>query len=175
MQVRGCAMVSLLANIGIMFFAVYFYLRSNFGSPNQENETMAYFIKSILLEVLVGIVLLSFSTVILGIRYDFRFLMFCFSAKYLDWKITSPTILLLGILRFVWGNNDIAQSNLIISILLAVTLPLLVRYIEHRLNELPQLLVLVTYALLPTVVLTNQMIADKSLVLLISTILFNVY
>ena len=165
-------MVSLLANIGIMFFAVYFYLRSNFGSPNQENETMAYFIKSILLEVLVGIVLLSFSTVILGIRYDFRFLMFCFSAKYLDWKITSPTILLLGILRFVWGNNDIAQSNLIISILLAVTLPLLVRYIEHRLNELPQLLVLVTYALLPTVVLTNHMIADKSLVLLISTILF---
>ena len=56
--------------------------------------------------------------------------------------------------------------------MLAVTLPLLVRYIEHRLNELPQLLVLVTYALLPTVVLTNQMIADKSLVLLISTILF---
>ena len=63
-------MVSLLANIGIMFFAVYFYLRSNFGSPNQENETMAYFINSILLEVLVGIVLLSFSTVIILMLFE---------------------------------------------------------------------------------------------------------
>nr|WP_321293191.1 GGDEF domain-containing protein [uncultured Trichococcus sp.] len=165
-------MVSLLANIGIMFFAIYFYLRSNFGSPNQDNEKISYYIKSILLEVLVGIVLLSFSTVILGIRYDFRFLMFCFSAKYIDWKITSSSILLLGIFRFIWGNNDISQINLIISILLAVTLPLIAHYTQDWLNELTQLLVLVTYALIPTIVLTHYMIADKSLVLMISSLLF---
>ena len=164
-------MVSLLANIGIMFFAIYFYLRSNFGSPNQDNEKISYFIKSILLEVLVGIVLLSFSTVILGIRYDFRFLMFCFSAKYIDWKITSSSILLLGILRFVWGNNDIAQINLVVSILLAVTLPLIAHYIKDKLNEMAQLLVLVTYALIPTIVFTNYLIADKKLVLAICSIL----
>ncbi|WP_319470112.1 GGDEF domain-containing protein [uncultured Trichococcus sp.] len=164
-------MVSLLANIGIMFFAIYFYLRSNFGTPNQDNQKVSYYIKSILLEVLVGIVLLSFSTVVLGIRYDFRFLMFCFSAKYIDWKITSSSILLLGILRFVWGNNDIAQINLIISILMAVTLPLIAHYTQHRLNELTQLLVLVTYALIPTIVFTNHLIADKSLVLVISSIM----
>ena len=164
-------MVSLLANIGIIFFAIYFYLRSNFGSPNQDNEKISYFIKCILLEVLVGIVLLSFSTVILGIRFDFRFLMFCFSAKYIDWKITSSSILLLGILRFVWDNNDIAQINLVVSILLAVTLPLIAHYTKDKLNELTQLLVLVTYALIPTIVFTNHLIADKKLVLVICSIL----
>ncbi|WP_106449783.1 GGDEF domain-containing protein [Trichococcus alkaliphilus] len=165
-------MGSLLANIGIMFLGIYFYLRSKFGSPNQDNAKISYFIKCILLEVLVGIVLLSFSTVILGIRYDFRFLMFCFSAKYMDWKITSSTILLLGILRFFWGNTSIAQVNLIVGILLAVTLPLIVHYTQDRLNELTQLLVLVTYSLIPTLVITNHIIADKSIVLLISGILF---
>ena len=164
-------MVSLLANIGIMFFAIYFYLRSNFGSPNQDNEKISYFIKCILLEVLVGIVLLSFSTVILGIRFDFRFLMFCFSAKYIDWKITSSSILLLGIIRFFWGNNDVAQINLVVSILLAVTLPLIAHYTKDKLNELTQLLVLVTYALIPTIVFTNHLIADKKLVLVICSIL----
>ena len=165
-------MGSLLANIGIIFLAVYFYLRSKLGAPDQNTGNMSYFIKCILFEVLLGIVLLSFSTVILGIRYDFRFLLFCFSAKYLDWKITAPSILLLGILRFFWGSAEIAQLNLIISVLLAVTLPLVVHYIEDKLNELTQLLVLVTYAIFPTIVFTNHLIADKSLVLLISIILY---
>lgn len=164
-------MVSLLANIGIMFFATYFYLRSNFGSPNQDNEKISYFIKCILLEVLVGIVLLCFPTVILGIRYDFRFLMFSFSAKYIDWKINSSSILLIGIIRFMWGINDIAQINLLLSILLAFTLPLIVDYTNDKLNDLTQLLVLVTYSIAHSIMLTNFMIADKSLVLAISSIL----
>lgn len=121
--------------------------------------------------MLIGIVLLSFSTVILGLRYDFRVLLFCFSAKYMDWKITSSSILLLGIIRFFWGSPDIALINLIVSIVLAVTLPLIVHYTQDKLNDLTQLLVLVTYSFLPTIVLTNYMIVDKSLVLSISFIL----
>ena len=164
-------MGSLLANVGIIFLAVYFYLRSKLGAPDQDNGTLAYLVKCILWEVLLGISLLSFSTVILGIRYDFRFLLFSFSAKYLDWKITSTSILLVAILRFFWGGADIAQTNLIISILMAVTLPMVVRFIRDRLNELTQLLILVTYSLLPTIVSTNYLIADKSLVLWICFIL----
>ncbi|MDB6354170.1 GGDEF domain-containing protein [Trichococcus sp. K1Tr] len=165
-------MVSLLANIGIMFMAVYFYLKSKMGLSNQNNTKIAYFMKCILFEVLLGIVLLSFSTVILGLRYDFRFLMFCFSAKYMDWKITSSSILLLGIIRFVWGSTDIAQINLIVSILLAVTLPLIIHYTQDKLNDLTQLLVLVTYSLITSIAITNHLIADKALVLGISVILF---
>jgi diguanylate cyclase len=164
-------MISLLANIGIMFLAIYFYLRSKFGSPNQNNLTISYYIKCILLELLVESILLSFSTVIMGLRYDFRFLMFGLSAKYMDWKINSSSILLLGMVRFFWGNADVSEINLKISILLAVTLPLIDRYTRDRLNELTQLLVLVTYSLLPTLVATNHLIADKSLVLLIGGIL----
>ena len=148
-----------------------FYLRSKFGSPNQNNLTISYYIKCILLELLVGSILLSFSTVIMGLRYDFRFLMFGLSAKYMDWKITSSSILLLGMVRFFWGNADVSEINLKSSILLAVTLPLIDRYTRDRLNELTQLLVLVTYSLLPTLVASNHLIADKSLVLLIGGIL----
>ena len=165
-------MVSLLANIGIIFMAMYIYLRFKSGLPNQDKTKVSDLIRCTLFEVLLGIVLLSFSTVILGIRYDFRVLLFVFSAKYMNWKITSSSILLLGIIRFVWGSNDIAQINLIVSVLMAVTLPVIVNYTNGRLNDLTQLLVLVTYSLCPAILLTNHMIADKSLVLSISLILF---
>ena len=97
-------MVSLLANIGIIFLAFYFYLRSKLGIlAYQENRKISYFIKCVFAEVLLGMILLSFSIVIMDIRFDFRFLLFCFSAKYLDWKITSSSIVLLAILRFFLG------------------------------------------------------------------------
>ena len=165
-------MGSLLANIGIIFLAFYLHLRSRLGATHQENGNIAYFIKYILLEVLLGMILLSFSTVIMGIRYDFRFLMFCFSAKFLDWKITSSSILLIGIIRFLWGSAEIAQINLIVSVVMAITLPLMVRYLKNKLSDLPQLLLLVTYCIFPSIMVTNHIIADKSLVLSISLILF---
>lgn len=123
------------------------------------------------MEVLLGTILLSFSTVIFGIRYDFRVLLFCFSAKHMDWRITSSSILLLGIIRFFWGNSEAAQVNLIVSIMLAIILPMIVKLIRDRMNDLAQLLVLVTVALIPSIVFTNHMILDKGLVLLISLFL----
>ncbi|WP_170100149.1 GGDEF domain-containing protein [Trichococcus patagoniensis] len=123
------------------------------------------------MEVLLGTILLSFSTVILGIRYDFRVLLFCFSAKYMDWRITSSSIFLLSIIRFLWGNSEAAQVNLIVSLMLAIALPMIVELIRDRINDLAQLLILVTVALIPTIVFTNHQIADKWLVLSISIIL----
>lgn len=117
-------------------------------------------------------ILLSFSIVIMDIRFDFRFLLFCFSAKYLDWKITSSSIVLLAILRFFWGSIDIAQINLLASIVIAVTLPLLVHYTKDKMSDLSQLLILVTISIIPTILITNHVIADKSFVLTIGLILF---
>ena len=142
-------MVSLLANIGIIFLAFYFYLRSKLGIlAYQENRKISYFIKCVFAEVLLGMILLSFSIVIMDIRFDFRFLLFCFSAKYLDWKITSSSIVLLAILRFFWGSIDIAQTNLLASIMIAVTLPLLVHYTKDKMSDLSQLLILVTISIM---------------------------
>jgi diguanylate cyclase len=165
-------MVSLLANIGIMFLAVYFCLKSGRLGANHDHTTKSGLIGCILMEVLLGTILLSFSTVILGIRYDFRVLLFCFSAKHMDWRVTSSSIFLLGIIRFFWGNSEAAQVNLIVSIMLAITLPMIVKLIRNRMNDLAQLLVLVTVALIPSILFTNHMIMDKGLVLLISVILF---
>ena len=166
-------MVSLLANIGIIFLAFYFYLRSKLGIlAYQENRKISYFIKCVFAEVLLGMILLSFSIVIMDIRFDFRFLLFCFSAKYLDWKITNSSIVLLAILRFFWGSIDIAQTNLLASIVIAVTLPWLVHYTKDKMSDLSQLLILVTISIIPTILITNHVIADKSLVLTIGLMLF---
>ena len=164
-------MFSILANIGIMFLAVYFCMKSGRLGANHDHTTKSGLIGCILMEVLLGTILLSFSTVILGIRYDFRVLLFCFSAKHMDWRVTSSSILLLGIIRFFWGNSEAAQVNMIVSIMLAITLPMIVKLIRGRMNDLAQLLVLVTIALIPAIVFTNHMIMDKGLVLLISIIL----
>jgi diguanylate cyclase len=90
----------------------------------------------------------------------------------MDWRVTSSSILLLGIIRFFWGNSEAAQVNLFVSIMLAITLPIIVKLIRNRMNDLAQLLVLVTFALIPSILFTNHMIMDKGLVLLISIILF---
>ena len=157
-------MVSLLANIGIIFLAFYFYLRSKLGIlAYQENRKISYFIKCVFAEVLLGMILLSFSIVIMDIRFDFRFLLFCFSAKYLDWKITNSSIVLLAILRFFWGSIDIAQTNLLASIMIAVTLPLLVHYTKDKMSDLSQLLILVTISIIPTILITNHVIGISHL------------
>ena len=165
-------MYSILANIGIMFLAVYFCLKSGRLGANHDHTTKSGLIGCILMEVLLGTILLSFSTVIFGIRYDFRVLLFCFSAKYMDWRVTSSSILLLGIIRFFWGNSEAAQVNLIVSIMFAIILPMIAKLIRDKMNDLAQLLVLVTIALIPAILFTNHMIMDKGLVLLISIILF---
>jgi len=166
-------MISILANIGIMFSAIYFYLRSEAVFSNQDDSSLSYLIKCIIFEVLVGIVLMNFSTVFMGIRYDLRALMFSFSAKYLGWKITSSSILVLALLRFLWGNDEIAIMNLFINIIVAGALPLLVRYTRYRFTDRTQLLVLVTFALAPAIWVTNQMIAEKTLGLSISLVLLS--
>lgn len=166
-------MISILANIGIMFTAIYFYLRSETIFSDQDDSSLHYLTKCILFEVLVGIVLMNFSTVFMDIRYDFRALLFSFSAKYLGWKITSSSILILGFLRFLWGNGEIANLNLFISIVLAGALPMIARYTRYRFTDRMQLLVLATVALAPAIWVTNQMIEDKTLVLSISLVLLS--
>ena len=74
-------MVSLIANTGIMVMAVYYYFRKRSQTQNPDDMRTIELLKYIFFEVLLGMILLSFSIVISGIRLDFRFLLFIFSAK----------------------------------------------------------------------------------------------
>lgn len=164
-------MVNVLANAGIVLMAVYFYLRTSSVWHDQDGGNRPDIINSILLEVLVGIVLMSFSTVADGMRYDFRFLLFCFSAKYLGWRVTSSSIILLAILRFGWGMDQVAQLNLLASVILAATLPFLTTFIQNKWNNLMQLYILASYCMWPTILLSNYVIADKAQALLTSLVM----
>lgn len=164
-------MVNILANVGIMSMGVYFYMRTSSGWHNQDGGNKADIITSILLEVLVGIILMSFSTVVDGVRYDLRFLLFCLSAKYLDWKVTSSSIILLAILRFGWENDQVAQLNLLASIVLAASLPLIVAFIKNKWNNLMQLHILVSCCIWPIILLSNYLIADRLQAIYISLVM----
>jgi diguanylate cyclase len=164
-------MVNILANVGVMLMAVYFYMRTSTGWHEQAGGNKSDIINSFLLEVLVGIILMSFSIVVDGLRYDFRFLLFCFSAKYLDWKVTSSSILLLAILRFGWGNDQVAQMNVLASVILAVSLPLIAAFIKKKWNDLMQLYILVSYCMWPTILLSNYLIADRLQAVYISMVM----
>lgn len=164
-------MVNILANVGIMLMAVYFYLRTRTGWHDQDGGNKADIINSILLEVLVGIILMSFSTVVEGLRYDLRFLLFCFSAKYLDWRVTSSSILIMALFRFFWGFDQVAWLNLLAGIILAVTLPLLAAFIRNKWNNLLQLFILVSFCMWPTILLSNLLISDRSQAIHISLVM----
>ena len=165
-------MVSLIANTGIMVMAVYYYLRTSSQIQNPDDMRTIDSLKYIFFEVLLGMILLSFSIVISGIRLDFRFLLFIFSAKYLGRKITSSTILVLGALRFIWGFDSIAQINMIISIALAIALPLIVNYTHNKLSDLSQLFLMGTLNMTLTTFVTSFFVSDKSLLLMIALLLF---
>ena len=165
-------MVNLIANVGIMVMTVYYYLRTSSQIQNPEDMETRELLKYIFFEVVLGMILLSFSIVISGIRLDFRFLLFIFSAKYMGRKITSSTILVLGILRFIWGFNSIALINMIISISLAIALPLIVKYTHNKWSDLSQLFLMGTINMAITVTATSYFVSDKSLLLMIGFFLF---
>ncbi|MDK2780809.1 MAG: diguanylate cyclase [Trichococcus sp.] len=167
-------MVNILANVGIILMAVYFYLRTSSGWHAETKKTNSDVVYSIVLEVLVGIALLNFSTVIDGLRFDFRFLLFCFSSKYLDWKVTSSSILLLAIARFWWGQDQVSQANLFASILLAVALPILAAFLQNKWNNLVQLNILVSFCMWPTILLSYFLINDTVQVIHLSLTLMAV-
>lgn len=165
-------MVNLIANVGIMLMAVYYYLRTSSQIQNPDDMRTIDLLKYIFFEVILGMILLSFSIVISGIRLDFRVLLFIFSAKYMGRKITSSMILVLGALRFIWGFDRIAQINMIISIALAIALPLIIKYSHNKLSDLSQLFLMGTINMTLTIFVTSFFVSDKSLLLMIGLFLF---
>lgn len=78
----------------------------------------------------------------------------------------------IGDPSFLLGLYHIAQINLLASIVTTVTMPWLVHYTKDKMSDLSQLLILVTISIISTILITNHVIADKSLVLTIGLMLF---
>lgn len=159
-------MVNLIANVGIMLMAVYYYLRTSSQIQNPDDMRKIDLLKYIFFEVVLGIIMLRFSILVSGFKLDFRFLLFIFSAKYMGRKITSSTILVLGILRFVWGFNSIAQINMIISIGLVIALPLILKYTQNKWSDLAQLFFMGTFYLTIASLVMYFFISDRLLLLM---------
>lgn len=139
---------NLFANIGVIVGSIYLYFHTTAGIVDHENMKTRQSVPYIFSEVLVGIIMMNFSQVIDHSRYDFRFLLFGLSIKYLGWKVTLPSMILISVARLFWGIDPHSLANLAMTLVAMVILPLVMKKIRYRVGELEQVWIMVTLTLL---------------------------
>ncbi|MHC5372260.1 GGDEF domain-containing protein [Enterococcus sp. LJL120] len=138
-------LVNIFANLGLIGLNIYLIMRlKNYvylESISRKKEIVLF----ILLETLIGIVMLHFSSVFLNVRVDFRFLLYAILIKYLGWEITLPTILLVMIARLFYSADQSVWMPLLIGLFLIVSLQAFFSFIKKYFSDLVQLLILQVY------------------------------
>ena len=100
----------------------------------------------LLIETLLGIVLLEISFLIKGVEIDFRYILYSVSMKYLGWKVTLPTMLLLSVYGFLFQGVEQPLNHLFMILLICFIMYHLVKIMERKkVKEFTQLLILTTY------------------------------
>ncbi|SPT62094.1 Diguanylate cyclase DosC [Aerococcus viridans] len=107
--------VNVLANMGIIFMDIYFVWRWRYSIEKRRNpiNNRNLFIG---LQTAAGICLMMSSFIFEGVRFDFRPALFAYTMVYLDKEIAHPTIVLVAICRFFFGDLTLSSLNLLIAL-----------------------------------------------------------
>lgn len=141
--------VSILADMAVLLVAlIFFFLTREDESPNAIDNSNRKRLYYIVIVTIVGLILLQFSVVVDGARYDYRFLLYVFSLKYIGPRVTLPSIFLISIFRFLWGVEPAAINSFFYGMVLIATLPILYQFLKTRLNDFGQLILMAFYTLL---------------------------
>ncbi|MEY8371168.1 GGDEF domain-containing protein [Aerococcaceae bacterium 50-4] len=105
--------VNILANMAIIFMDIYFVWRWRYSIENRLNpiNNRNLFIG---LQTLAGVCLMMSSFVVEGVRFDFRSVLFAYTMVYLGKEIAQPTMVLLAICRYFFGDLTLSSLNLLI-------------------------------------------------------------
>lgn len=111
--------VNVLANMAIVFMDIYLVWRWRYSIQERRNpiNNRKLFIG---LQTAAGVCLMMSSFIIEGVRFDFRSVLFAYTMVYLDKEIAHPTIVLVAICRFFFG--DLILSGLYLLMVLAYIL-----------------------------------------------------
>lgn len=135
-----------IANIAVLATPFYLYYRIINRSSKEANFSNKQQISFILIETLLGIVLLEISFLIKGVEIDFRYILYSVSMKYLGWKVTLPTMLLLSVYGFLFQGVEQPLNHLFMILLICFIMYHLVKIMEKKkVKEFTQLLILTTY------------------------------
>ena len=138
--------INIIANISILVLVVYILYKADDGFPairvTSPQKIMAY----IFFEVVVGSLLLQFPIFIFEMPYDFRFLLYALSIKYLGWQVTVPSMVILAALGGYWQAGYPMWFVMTQGITVTLMLPMLMHMIRDRMSDFHQLVVLVSFS-----------------------------
>lgn len=133
--------VRILGNLAIILVDLYILIKLNnndFPLKKQGPKELAVYI---LIQTIVCLFMLAMAPMILGLRFDFRVILYILMATYLGLKVTLPTIAIVAIGRLFFSSYLSITSNLIFSAYLILTLPFFLEWSKKYFNDLGQLLV----------------------------------
>ena len=114
--------VNVLANMAIIFMDIYFVWRWRYSIEERRNpiNNRNLFIG---LQTAAGVCLIMSSFIVVGVRFDLRPVLFAYTMVYLAKEIAYPTIVLVAICRFLFGDitfSSLNQLNLLAYILVSL-------------------------------------------------------
>lgn len=153
--------VNVLANMAIIFMDIYFVWRWRYSIEKRRNpiNNRNLFIG---LQTAAGICLMMSSFTAEGVRFDFRPVLFAYTMVYLDKEIAHPTIVLVAICRFFFGDLILSSLNLLIALAYILLSLGIFDRIKAKHSEFFQLCFLVMMAIVITVPLSFIRLEDLS-------------
>ncbi|MBS7576611.1 MULTISPECIES: GGDEF domain-containing protein [unclassified Enterococcus] len=140
--------VSILADMAVLLIVlIFFFLTRDEAAVSSIDHSPKRRLNYIVIVIVVGLLLLQFSVVVDGAHYDYRFLLYVFSIKYIGPRVTLPSIFIISIFRFLWSVNQAAINSFIYGMILIATLFFVYRFLEKRINDFGQLIILSLYTL----------------------------
>lgn len=139
--------VSILADLSVLLIAVLFFFLIKSGKTDYIEDSPRERLQYIFFVVIVGMLLLQFSVVVQGARYDYRFLLYALTIKYIGPKVTLPSIAIISMVRFFWGTDIAACTSLLYGTILVLTISSVNRVLKKFSNDFVHLLLLVFYTL----------------------------
>lgn len=161
-----------LINAGILLLSIYFYFKFT-------NPTPLYRLRERWLPLLygsaigfVGIIMLNFSIVIEGVRFDFRGMLLAIAFKYVGRKAALIGLFIMTIGRFQFGMDSISFTNLLIALYIGASSSIMLNYLPKRFNDFTQLVVLLCNNLMTTTLALFLFMTDISHIVNILVILW---
>lgn len=161
-------LVSILANIGIIFLNIYILWKINQKKFTRNAYNKKQTAALILLQVVTATCLMNFSIDIMGLHFDFREVLFVISMKYLGTKITRYSIFLIALVRLLHSGPAPSIVNLITAFVLIATLPALYSWTQKHFKDLGQMLVLTFYNMILLGIGSLVLLQDSQQVALIT-------
>lgn len=132
----------IMINLAIILIDFYFIIKIGRQLVLYNKGSFWNSLLIIAIQVMVAITMLHYSPKILGIRFDFRIILYTLLMKHLGRKITLPTIAIMGVYRYFSPGLMTSEMNVIFTIFLLVTLPSLYEFVTKYFSGLMQVLMI---------------------------------